>query len=196
MDWDELFRAIKQPLNHPSPPTHTAKLGLLRSETKRFTLAAVLGALSSSAPSSLGGLAPPSASPRRVKFSPVTFLAVLALGAVFLMAAATAQEPPEEARPVQALSLILNPSGFQQKQLTTPAGLTVILIRNRTFETDVDIVIDRVAGERLSTSALRSGRRTLREKVDLTPGDYVIRVLDVPKWTASLTVTQPSGGSQ
>ena len=134
--------------------------------------------------------------PPRSQFPFVSFLTSAILSAGLLAAwaaAASAQTAPEPLKPEQTLVVILTPRGFQGSPITIEAGRTFFSVQNRTFFSDITLQLVRLAEESTPRSTVRSvplqnTRRTWRETVELTPGEYKLRVVENSAWEIALTV--------
>ena len=90
---------------------------------------------------------------------------------------------------VIVLPIALRMNGFAPNEITHPAGDFFISVTNLTGLPDISFRLDRENGERLHSAKVPKGKRSWRQHVRLTPGDYVLSVTDLPEWTCRITIT-------
>ena len=90
---------------------------------------------------------------------------------------------------VIVLPIALRTNGFNPTEITRPAGNYFISVTNLTGVPDLTFQLDRENGERLHSAKVPKGKRSWREHMRLTPGDYVLSVTELPEWTCRITVT-------
>ena len=90
---------------------------------------------------------------------------------------------------LMALPIALRTNGFAPTEITRPAGNYLISVTNLTGLPDLTFQLDRENGERLHSAKVPKGKRSWREHVRLTPGDYVLSVTEFPDWTCRITIT-------
>ena len=90
---------------------------------------------------------------------------------------------------LMALPIALRMNGFNPQEITRPAGNYLISVTNLTGLPDLTFQLDRENGERLHSAKVPKGKRSWREHVRLTPGDYVLSVTELPELTCRITIT-------
>ena len=87
------------------------------------------------------------------------------------------------------LPIALRTNGFNPTEITRPAGNYFISVTNLTGLPDLTFQLDRDNGERLRNAKVPKGKRSWRDHMRLTPGDYVLSVTELPDWTCRITIT-------
>lgn len=90
---------------------------------------------------------------------------------------------------VTVLPFALRTNGFAPNEITHPAGDFFISVTNLTGLPDISFRLDRENGERLHHAKVAKGKRSWRQHVRLTPGEYVLSVTDLPEWNCRITIT-------
>ncbi|HKR59901.1 MAG TPA: hypothetical protein VJS64_09195 [Pyrinomonadaceae bacterium] len=85
--------------------------------------------------------------------------------------------------------LIIRPSGFEPKELTIPAGKTLVVVRNRTGLDQLSIRLERGGGTRLIDVRLPRYKREWKQVIQLPPDTYVVTETNHPDWECRITVT-------
>lgn len=85
--------------------------------------------------------------------------------------------------------LTIRPTGFEPKELTIPAGKTLVVVRNRTGLAEFSIRLERGNGTRLFDLRVPRYKRDWKKVLDLTPDTYVITESNHPGWVCRVTVT-------
>jgi hypothetical protein len=88
-----------------------------------------------------------------------------------------------------ALPFALRMNGFAPEEITRPAGNYLISVTNLTGMPELTFKLDRANGERVHSAKVPKEKRTWRQQVHLTPGDYLLTVMDHPDWSCRITIT-------
>ena len=88
-----------------------------------------------------------------------------------------------------ALPIALRMNGFAPAEIERPAGEFFISVTNLTDSPELDFRLDRENGERLHSAKAPKEKRAWRQSVRLTPGTYLLTVLDHPEWSCRITIT-------
>ena len=88
-----------------------------------------------------------------------------------------------------ALPFALRMNGFLPEEITRPAGEYLISVTNLTGVPDITFSLNRVNGEELHKAKVPKEKRSWRQHVRLTPGDYQLTAMDHPEWTCRITIT-------
>jgi hypothetical protein len=83
----------------------------------------------------------------------------------------------------------LNPTGFEPREATLPAGEYLLVFNNHTGLDDFTLWLEREGQRGASESRPALRKRALRQMHQLTTGTYVITETSHPEWTLCLTVT-------
>ena len=84
--------------------------------------------------------------------------------------------------------LALLPHGFETNELQLDAGEYRFIIGNRTGLKEVNVRIEREGQEQLAAATLGGRQRDLKQRLNLTPGNYLISAGDNPDWTCRIVV--------
>lgn len=94
-----------------------------------------------------------------------------------------------EAGPEVKLALLaLLPHGFESQEMYLDAGEYLFIIGNRTGLKEVNVRLDRQGKERLATATVGGRPRDWKQRLKLTPGNYLITADDNPAWTCRIVV--------
>jgi len=93
--------------------------------------------------------------------------------------------------PLSGAVITLTRFGFEPEQVTVQSGRCLLSLRNRSGTEDITLQLTAQAGERLTSTRFRTGRRRLEQVLNLTPGAYVLTEASHPQWLFKLTVTPP-----
>jgi hypothetical protein len=88
------------------------------------------------------------------------------------------------------IQLLLRPEGFDSQTLTIDRGRYILILLNRTGLENLALRVSRVVGNSEKPKELMfEGKKKYRidNLIDLTPGDYVITVLEHPDWVCRIT---------
>ena len=124
-------------------------------------------------------------------------LTVLAVSARSWLAPATTNEPsvsaaaqaPPTGEPLEAELIVIRPSGFEPSQVTRPAGRFILAVENRSGLDEVDLRLDREAGNRLQQVRVPRSKLDWSGVVDPPPGTYVLTEASHPDWSCRITIT-------
>ncbi len=99
--------------------------------------------------------------------------------------------PPQRPRVsnILALPLALRMNGFAPAEIERPTGDFLISVTNFSGFPDVVFRLDRENGERLHSAKVPRDKLTWRQHVRLTPGSYLLTVMDHPEWSCRITIT-------
>jgi hypothetical protein len=100
---------------------------------------------------------------------------------------ATEQRPQPST--LMALPIALRTNGFLPDEITRPAGNFLISVTNLTGLPDIAVRLDRETGASLHTAKVPKEKHTWRQHVHLSPGNYVLTVVDHPEWSCRITIT-------
>ena len=90
---------------------------------------------------------------------------------------------------IVALPLALRMNGFAPAEIERPAGDFLISVTNLSGFPDLVFRLDRENGERLHGAKVPREKLTWRQHVRLTPGSYLLTVMDHPEWSCRITIT-------
>ena len=88
-----------------------------------------------------------------------------------------------------ALPIALRMNGFLPEEITHPAGDYFLSVTNLTGLPDLTFSLNRENGEQMHKAKVPKEKRSWRQHVRLTPGDYQLTVVDHPEWTCRITIT-------
>ena len=88
-----------------------------------------------------------------------------------------------------ALPIGLRMNGFLPEEITRPAGEYLLSVTNLTGLPDLTFSLNRENGESVHKAKVPKEKRAWRERVRLTPGDYVLSVTELPELTCRITIT-------
>lgn len=103
---------------------------------------------------------------------------------------AAADPTPE---PITAETLTLTPAGFFPREFKHPKGRFILVVNNRTGESEINLTLSRDKGNKVLEK--QKDAKVLRRQpdwndiVDLAPGDYVLTEASHPKWECRMTIT-------
>ena len=84
--------------------------------------------------------------------------------------------------------LALLPHGFETSEMDLVAGEYVIIIGNRTGLKEIDVRIDREGKVRVGEATLGGRQRDWKQRIKLTPGNYLVTANGNPEWTCRIEV--------
>lgn len=124
----------------------------------------------------------------------VTVLAAVAWAGLALADSAASAAPAAKREGaaqerVEVELITLRPSGFDPPGITRPRGKFILSVENRSGAHEVDLRLDREAGERQHQTRLTRGRLRWGKMVDLPPGRYVLSEANHPDWVCRITIT-------
>ena len=100
----------------------------------------------------------------------------------------TTQQRPQPST-LMALPIALRMNGFLPDEITRPAGNFLISVTNLTGLPDIGLRLDRETGAPLHSARVPKEKRTWRQHVYLSPGNYLLTVTDHPEWSCRITIT-------
>ncbi len=83
--------------------------------------------------------------------------------------------------------LALLPHGFETSEMQLDAGEYRFIVGNRTGLKEVNVRIDH-EGQQLAAATVGGRPRDLKQRLRLTPGNYLISADDNPDWTCRIVV--------
>lgn len=84
--------------------------------------------------------------------------------------------------------LALLPHGFETDEMQLDAGEYLFIIGNRTGLKELNIRVGREGEKSLATPTVGGRARDWKQRLKLTPGNYLISVDDNPDWTCRIVV--------
>ena len=109
--------------------------------------------------------------------------------AIAPLAIPSSLDQSQEAGPeVKLVLLALWPEGFETNEMQLEPGQYLFIIGNRTGLKEVNVQLQREGRERLAAAAVGGRQRDLKQRLNLTPGIYVVTAGDNPNWTCRITV--------
>ena len=124
--------------------------------------------------------------------------ALLLTTAILLLVAVTAKSPvnvpqnlsqsAEVGPEFKLVLLALLPHGFETNEMQLDAGEYMFIVGNRTGLKEVNIRFGREGEKPLATPTLGGRSRDWKQRLKLTPGDYVISASENPDWTCRIIV--------
>lgn len=131
----------------------------------------------------------------------LSLIFLLGCSVIFLRPASTVPETcinkPESASKnhsqsserIEAELVTIKPSGFDPLEIRRPRGVFYLRVNNRSEIHDLDLRLDREAGERLQEVRLPRGRLNWMKSLDLPPGTYRLSEVNHPDWVCTITIT-------
>jgi hypothetical protein len=86
--------------------------------------------------------------------------------------------------------VVLRSYGFEPRALTATAGPILLIVLNRSGLKECTLRLDREAGPRVIEFQAPRRRPNRAESISLTPGSYLLTVLERPGWLCRITVGQ------
>lgn len=93
------------------------------------------------------------------------------------------------AEQVEVEVITVRANGFEPLELTRPQGAFMLAITNHSGDTELDLKLDRVNGNRVHEVRLPKGRVRWNKVFDLPPGDYVLSEQNHPDWICRIKLT-------
>lgn len=90
---------------------------------------------------------------------------------------------------VEVEVITVRANGFEPLELTRPQGAFMLAITNHSGDTELDLKLDRVNGNRVHEVRLAKGRVRWNKVFDLPPGDYVLSEQNHPDWICRIKLT-------
>jgi hypothetical protein len=93
----------------------------------------------------------------------------------------------EEQVEVEVITVRAN--GFEPGEITRRSGVFMLAISNHSGETELNLHLDRVQGNRIHEERLPRGRVRWSKSFDLPSGDYVLSEQSHPDWICRIKLT-------
>lgn len=95
--------------------------------------------------------------------------------------------PEQEKFPVAVIAI--GRFGFEPAEIILPNQRCFLVVRNRTGLEPVTLEITRKAGGKIITERHSKSKKHWEKMLDLTPGDYLLTVAEMPDWKCKITVS-------
>ena len=84
----------------------------------------------------------------------------------------------------------LYPHGFEPKKITSMEGPFLLAVDNRSgfIRREITFRLDKVGANRIREARLPVRKRGWRERVDLSPGTYLLTEINHPQWKCEITI--------
>lgn len=86
-------------------------------------------------------------------------------------------------------TIILTRFGFEPEQIIRPPGEFLLNVLNRSQVSDVDLRLDKSAGDHVRLQHVSQDKLDWRDFFTLEPGDYVLTEASHPEWVCRITIT-------
>jgi hypothetical protein len=96
---------------------------------------------------------------------------------------------PVPGEKVEVESIILTRFGFEPKEITRSSATFLLSVVNRSQVGDVDLHLDRVAGNRIHEQQVSKEKADWRDFFKLEPGDYLLTETSHPEWVCRIKIT-------
>jgi hypothetical protein len=90
---------------------------------------------------------------------------------------------------LDSVLITINRRGFEPAALSRPKGKFFLLVENRSGLREVDLRLDRVAGNRLHEVKVPREQLDWAELLDLNPGEYRLTEAGRSDWACRITIT-------
>ena len=101
----------------------------------------------------------------------------------------TAAIPSAQTDEIVVERLTIFPYGFEPDEIKRPVGAFLLAIDNRAGTEDFSFQMVSDLNQLVHTATIRRGYATTSKLLSLAPGSYVLRELNHPKWTCTITIT-------
>jgi hypothetical protein len=101
----------------------------------------------------------------------------------------SSKNPQGQPEPPKLIRVTLHPWGFEPASVTLSRGQCLLFVENRSGIEDIIIHLDRKRGNREHTAKNPKGKLDNVIRLNLQPGDYVLKEATHPEWTCKITVT-------
>lgn len=101
----------------------------------------------------------------------------------------TSKTPSVAQDRIEAELITIRPNGFNPLEITRPKGRFILAFTNHSGVHDLDLKLDREAGNRIHEVRMPRGRLAGKKTVDLPPGSYILTEANHPDWVCRITVT-------
>jgi hypothetical protein len=91
---------------------------------------------------------------------------------------------------IDPVLVTLRPTGFEPKEITRPRGLFLLVVDNRSNNSDVLLRLDHESGRREHEERVKDGKIDWRKPFDLHPGRYLLTEANHPNWVCHITITE------
>jgi hypothetical protein len=92
-------------------------------------------------------------------------------------------------RKIETEIITLRSEGFEPPSITRPQGLFILLLDNRSGLSEVQLDLDRQAGNRITQVNVPREKLDWSEGFDLPPGRYLLTEAIHPEWSCTITIT-------
>jgi len=89
---------------------------------------------------------------------------------------------------VKLVLLALFPEGFENNEMQLNAGEYLFIVGNRTGLREVNVRLDREGNEHVSLATVVERGKGWKQRLKLTPGNYLFTVDENPDWTCRIVV--------
>ncbi len=89
---------------------------------------------------------------------------------------------------IRVVLLALRSEGFEPQEIQLAAGEYLFVVRNRTGLDEVNVRLLREANQQLATAKVRARQRDWKQRLQLTPGTYVLTESGHPEWSCRIVV--------
>lgn len=107
-----------------------------------------------------------------------------------VLMAAVLIAPPAGADGPQTRFVVLRPYGFEPGSIRAEPGLVVLMVLNRSGLKECTLRLDREAGNRVIEFQVPRHKPNWGGSLTLTPGSYLLTVVERPGWVCRITVGQ------
>jgi len=90
---------------------------------------------------------------------------------------------------IRVETVILTRFGFEPNSIVRPRTEFILFVENRSEVADVDLRVDRVAGNRVHQQHIPKERPDWNNLFKLEPGDYVLTEANHPDFTCAIRIT-------
>ena len=91
---------------------------------------------------------------------------------------------------IDPVFITLLPTGFEPKEVMRPKGLFLLVVDNRSNNSDVLLRLDHESGRREHEERVKDGKIDWRKPFDLHPGRYSLTEANHPNWVCHITITE------
>jgi hypothetical protein len=91
---------------------------------------------------------------------------------------------------IQVVLLALRSDGFEPAEIKLAAGEYLFVVRNRSGLDEVNVRLFRGNSEQLRSGKVGARRNDWKQRIQLTPGNYVLTETGHPEWTCRIEVTR------
>jgi hypothetical protein len=91
---------------------------------------------------------------------------------------------------IDPVLITLLPTGFEPKEVMRPKGLFLLVVDNRSNNSDVLLRLDHESGRREYEERVKDGKIDWRKPFDLHPGRYSLTEANHPNWVCHITIAE------